>query len=286
MAESLPILVYHAVSDDATSQFGPYAVSPGRFAEHMAILQDLGCVTLTLSDAARLLFDRASLPERAVVLTFDDAFCDFAQHAFPTLMEAGFTATLFVPSAYVGSTSRWLIREGEDQRPVMSWSEIQSVAEAGIEVGAHSHRHPQLDRLSKARLGDELGRSKAVLEDGLGREMPAVAYPFGFHSRRVRRAARAAGYRFGCAVGNLSAHSESDRWAIPRLTVKATADAAVLRRLVTDRTGRYDRVVSEAKRLVWRARRSISSTIPGIESAYPLRAPHGDDQPAVRRATY
>lgn len=258
MAESLPILVYHAVSDDATREFRPYAVSPARFAEHMAILQELGCVTLTLSDAAQRLFDRAPLPRRSVVLTFDDAFGDFAQHAFPTLMEANFTASLFVPSAYVGSTSRWLSREGEEHRRVMSWSEIQAVAEAGIEVGAHSHTHPQLDRLSKARLGEELGRSKAVLEDRMGREMAAVAYPFGFHSRRVRRAARAAGYTFGCAVGNLSAHPQSDRWAIPRLTVKASADATVLRRFVTGRTGRYDGVVSEAKRLVWRARRSIS----------------------------
>jgi peptidoglycan/xylan/chitin deacetylase (PgdA/CDA1 family) len=265
--ESLPILVYHAVSDDVSSQFGPYSVSPRRFAEHVAILQDLGYTTLTLSDAARRLFAGGPLPERAAVLTFDDAFGDFAQYAFPALMNAGFTASLFVPSAYVGSTSRWLIREGEEHRPVMSWSEIQSVAEAGIEVGAHSHTHPQLDRLSKARLGEELGRSKAVLEDGLGQEMAAVAYPFGFHNRRVRRAARAAGYTFGCAVGNLSAHAESDRWAIPRLTVKATTDDAALRRFVTGRTGRYEGVVSEAKRLVWRARRSISSPTPVGEGA-------------------
>jgi peptidoglycan/xylan/chitin deacetylase (PgdA/CDA1 family) len=263
MAEALPILVYHAVSDDATSQFRPYAISPARFAEHVAILQDLGCVTLTLGDAAHRLFDRARLPDRAVVLTFDDAFGDFAEHAVPTLIAANFVATLFVPSAYVGSTSRWLIREGEDRRPVMSWSEIQSVADAGIEVGAHSHTHPELDRLPKAQLHDELGRSKAVLEHNLGREMAAVAYPFGYHSRRVRRAARAAGYTFGCAGGNLSANPQSDRWAIPRLAVRPTADGTGLRQLATSRTGRYDAVVSEGKRLVWRSWRSISSTIPG-----------------------
>lgn len=256
-AASVPILVYHAVSDDATSQFRPYAVPPARFAEHVATLQDLGCMTLTLSDAAQRLFDRAPLPDRAVVLTFDDAFGDFAQHALPVLVAANFLATLFVPSAYVGSTSRWLVREGEARRPVMSWSQLQRVADAGVEMGAHSHTHPELDRLSTARLREELERSRAVLEDGLGREMVAVAYPFGYHSRRVRRAARAAGYTFGCAVGNLSANSQSDRWAIPRLSVKATADGAVLRRFVTHRTGRYETTVSETKRLLWRARRSF-----------------------------
>lgn len=267
MADSVPILVYHAVSDDATSQFRSYAVPPARFTEHVAILQDLGCVTLTLSDAAQRLFDKAPVPDRAVVLTFDDAFSDFAQRAFPTLMEANFVATLFVPSAYVGSTSRWLVREGEDRRPVMSWSEIRSVADAGIEVSAHSHTHPELDRLSKARLREELGKSKAVLEDRLGREMTAVAYPFGYHSRGVRRAARAAGYRFGCAVGNRSANPQSNRWAIPRLTVKATADGPVLRQLVTRGTGRRDDVVSEAKRLAWRVRRSVARATPGTQSA-------------------
>jgi hypothetical protein len=99
-----------------------------------------------------------------------------------------------------------------------------------------------------------------MLEDGLGREMAAVAYPFGYHSRRVRRAARAAGYTFGCAVGNLCAHADSDRWAIPRLTVKATADGVLLRQFVTSRTDRYDGAVSEAKRLVWRTWRSIGRT--------------------------
>jgi peptidoglycan/xylan/chitin deacetylase (PgdA/CDA1 family) len=267
MAESVPILAYHAVSDDATNQFRPYAVPRARFAEHVAILQDLGCVTFTLSDAAQRLFDRERLPQRAVVLTFDDAFGDFAQHACPTLMAANFTATLFVPSAFIGATSRWLIREGEERRPVMSWSEIQSVAVAGIEVGAHSHTHPELDRLSKARLREELERSKTVLEDGLGREMAAVAYPFGYHSRRVRRAARAAGYTFGCAGGNLSAHSGSDRWAIPRLTVEGTADGAILRRFITGRTNRYDGVVSEAKRHAWRAWRAVSPTTPAAEHA-------------------
>lgn len=263
MAESVPILAYHAVSDDATSRFRRYAIPPGRFAEHVAILQDLGCVTLTLSDAAQRLFERRPIPERAVVLTFDDAFGDFAERAWPMLMAAKFVATLFVPAAYVGATSRWLVREGEDRRRVMGWSEIQSVAEAGIEVGAHSHTHPELDRLSKGRLREELEGSKAVLEDGLGREMAAVAYPFGYHSRRVRRAARAAGYAFACAGGNLSAHSGSDRWAIPRLTVEGTVDGAVLRRFVTGRTGRYDGVVSEAKRHVWRACRAVSSTTQG-----------------------
>lgn len=260
MAESVPILVYHAVSDDAASRFRPYAVAPARFAEHVAVMQDLGCVSLTLSDAAQRLFDRAPLPDRAVVLTFDDAFSDFAQHAFPTLMEANFVATLFVPSAYVGATSRWLVREGEERRPMMSWSEIQDVAEAGIEVGAHSHTHPELDRLSKAQLREELQGSKTVLEDSLGRNIAAVAYPFGYHSRRVRQAAHAAGYSFGCAVGNLSARAESDRWAIPRLTVKASADGAALRRFVTGNTDRYDEFVSEAKRLVWRAWRAMGST--------------------------
>ena len=260
MPDSLPILVYHSISDEATREFRPYAVSPARFAEHMSLLRELGCVTLTLSDAAQRLLNRAPLPERAVVLTFDDAFSDFAQHAFPILMAADFVATLFVPSAYVGSTSRWLTREGEDRRPVLSWSEIQNVADAGIEVGAHSHTHQQLDRLSNAALDAELTRSKALLEGHLGREMTAVAYPFGYHSRRVRRATRVAGYTYGCAVGNLSANPRSDRWAIPRLTVKATADGAVLKQLVTCRTDRYAGVVSEAKRVACRATRSLKDS--------------------------
>jgi len=255
MANWLPILVYHSVSDDATAAFRPYALSPWRFAEHVQLMRDRGYVSLTLSDAVERLLDGGALPERTVVLTFDDAFQDFAKYALPTLVAANFVGTLFVPSAYVGSTSRWLAREGEERRPIMTWSEIRAAAEAGIEVGAHSHTHPQLDRLSTATLYDELAKSKAILEDRLTRVVTAVAYPFGFHSRRVRRAAQAVGYRTGCAVGNLTASRRSDRWAIPRQTVKDTSDTAVLDRLLRQPSSRYDQGVSEAKRVAWRVRR-------------------------------
>jgi peptidoglycan/xylan/chitin deacetylase (PgdA/CDA1 family) len=83
-------------------------------------------------------------------------------------MAAKFVATLFVPAVYVGATSRWLMREGDERRRVMGWSDIRSVAEAGVEVGAHSRTHPRLDRLSDVRLREELERSSAVVEDGLG----------------------------------------------------------------------------------------------------------------------
>ena len=196
--------------------------------------------------------------QRTVVLTFDDAFQDFFECAFPVLKAADFVATLFVPSAYVGSTSRWLVREGEDQRPVMGWSEIRTVAAAGIEIGAHTHSHPQLDRLRPAALREELTRPKKTIEDHLGHAVVTLAYPFGFHSARVRRAARAAGYEFACAVGNITARSESSRWAIPRQTVRDTADVETLRRLVSHESSPVERAISDAKRVVWRARRRAS----------------------------
>jgi peptidoglycan/xylan/chitin deacetylase (PgdA/CDA1 family) len=252
---ALPILVYHSVSDDVTDAFRPYSVSPALFADHVALLKGLGFDTLPLSDAVGRLFTGQSLPERTVVLTFDDAFEDFLENAIPVLRAADFVATLFVPSAYVGLTSRWLVREGEDRRPVMAWTDLQAVADAGIEIGAHSHSHPQLDRLRPAALREELTRSKALLEDHLDRGIATIAYPFGFHSRRVRGAAQAAGYSFACAVGNLTPTSKSNRWAIPRQTVKDTTDVETLRRLLTHESSHMEQGVSEAKRVIWRARR-------------------------------
>jgi peptidoglycan/xylan/chitin deacetylase (PgdA/CDA1 family) len=257
MSRSLPILVYHSVADDVSDGMRKYAVSPVRFAEHVALLHELDYASLTLSQAASCLLAGTAFPERTVVLTFDDAFTDFVESAFPVLQAANFTATLFVPSAYIGMTSRWLVREGEADRPVMGWDDIRAVAAAGIEIGAHSHTHPQLDMLGDQRLYDEMATPKAVLEDGIGQEVQAVAYPFGFHSGRVRRAARAAGYAFGCTSGSLPAHSKANRWAIPRQTVQGTATVATVRKLIAEESNGLDRTVSEAKRLIWRARRRI-----------------------------
>lgn len=250
---SVPVLAYHSVSSEATHAFRRYCVSPEAFAAHMAFLAEHGYVSLTVTELAATLAHGA--PERAVVLTFDDAYRDFSERALPVLRDLGLTATLFVPTAFVGRTSSWLRREGEATRPLMTWEGLGDAVAAGIEVGAHSHSHAELDRLSDAALADEVALPGQLLEEQLGVGVVSFAYPFGFHSRRVRRAVAGAGYAQACATGELYATAGDDRFALPRLTVPQGTDVAGLRRLLAGRGRPGDRPLSELKRGAWQARR-------------------------------
>ncbi len=215
----VPVLMYHQISarPDTASKL---AVPPQDFARQLECLASHGFTTFTASALAVALAAGSPLPERAVVLTFDDGFADFHERALPLLRQYGYTATLFVTTGWIADASR----RATGRRPgrMLTWSQIIEAAADGIEIGAHSHRHPQLDQLGRNRLRAELTVSKGLLEDALGTPVPGLAYPFGYSSAQVRRAAIDVGYAYACAVGNVVAGPRRDPFALPRLTVRAS----------------------------------------------------------------
>ena len=115
---------------------------------------------------------------------------------------------------------------------MLSWSQAAEAAAAGMEAGAHSCQHPQLDQIPTARLRDELYTSKVRLEDKLGIPVPGLAYPFGYSSVTVRQVAREAGYDYAYAVRNTMTSTESDPFRLPRLTVHWSTSLPEFQRLV------------------------------------------------------
>lgn len=224
----VPVLMYHEIAGQAQTD-SPLAVTPRAFAEQLAFLHGEGFRTVTAAALPAALAAGTPL-DRLVVLTFDDGYEDFQARALPLISEHGFTATVFVTSGWVQDDREWpdAVRPGR----MLSWSQVAELADAGIEIGAHSSRHPQLDQLAPGRLREELYASKARLEDRLGRPVPGVAYPFGYSSARVRAVARAAGYGYGCAVRNRIASPGADPFAIPRLTVRRSTTLADFRAMV------------------------------------------------------
>ena len=259
------ILMYHEISDrpDAASRL---AVPPQAFARQLEYLASHGFTTLTASALAAALATGDPLPERAVVLTFDDGFADFHERALPLLRRYGCSATLFVTTGWIADAGR----RAAGRRPgrMLTWSQIIEAAADGIEIGAHSHRHPQLDQLGRNRLYAELTASKGLLEDALGTPVPGLAYPFGYSSARVRRAAVDAGYGYACAVGNVVAGSRGEALALPRLTVRASTGESTFGNAVhgqgIPKIYRTDHVLTKGWAVVRRTR--------AIVRAVPVRA--------------
>jgi peptidoglycan/xylan/chitin deacetylase (PgdA/CDA1 family) len=220
----VPILMYHEIAGRADTA-SRLAVPPDSFAAQVRHLHDSGYTTLTFSALAAILDgEMARLPERPIVLTFDDGFADFHSQALPVLRQYGFTATVFVTTGWVADAGRYAA--GRRPGRMLCWNQIRETLAAGVEVGAHSHGHPQLDQISPTSLRDELATSKNLLQDQLGTTVDGLAYPFGYSNARVRRAAREVGYEHACAVGNVIARPGQDAYALPRLTIRRSTRPA------------------------------------------------------------
>jgi peptidoglycan/xylan/chitin deacetylase (PgdA/CDA1 family) len=194
---------------------------------------------------------------KPVVLTFDDAYTDFYSAALPVLREHGFRATLYVPTAFVGATTGFNVSLGEENRAVLSWRALADIAAEGIEVAAHSHTHPQLDRVPVAVISDEARRSRGLLEDELGVAVDGFAYPFGYWNRAARAAVAAAGYRYAFAVAELMTAPGDDVLTLPRLTVNAGIGVAGLARLLGRGPTPASTRAASVKRVAWRAVRQM-----------------------------
>lgn len=274
VAGTVPVLLYHAITSTPGEHVAPFSVTPAEFERQLDVLLAAGYRCVTFSDLLRrrrahrtgLAGEVPSDGARTAVITFDDGYADFATAALPALLARGLVSTLYVTTGWLtGATDS---RPGPSD-PMLAWSQLPELEAAGVEIGAHSHSHPQLDTLGAATLRDELRRPKDLLEDALGHEVPSVAYPHGYNGPRVRRAAAAAGYETGAAVRNALHRADDDDFAVPRLMLMRSTSPARFRSWLDGVDGTRGRVRSSLATTGWRAYRrgrAIVRRAPG--SAY------------------
>ncbi|MFE1309953.1 polysaccharide deacetylase family protein [Streptomyces sp. NPDC058755] len=251
---AVPILMYHAVASAPNDATRPLSVAPEAFAEQMALIGDLGLTPVTTADLATRWRSGRPLPERPLLITFDDGYEGVHRHALPVLAKHGFPATLFVSTGWI----RGAYDTGGGLDAMLDWQQVRDLAGTGIEIGGHSHSHPQLDQLDDAALRAELVRSTEIVTDELGARPVSFAYPYGYSSRRVRVAVREAGYGQALAVGNGLARRRQGPYALQRVTVRRGTDVKEFERLLQGRAiarnFAKDRALTKGYALVRRAR--------------------------------
>jgi peptidoglycan/xylan/chitin deacetylase (PgdA/CDA1 family) len=224
MTTPVPILMYHSVAESPPYATRRLSVSPDSFEEQVSFLAEHGYTGLTFSELADAFENGKALPRRPVVLTFDDGYADFATTAWPILARYDFPATVFVTTGWMADAGA--NAAGKSLDTVLTRKQVRTLATAGIEIGAHTHSHPQLDQLSDSALREELGDCRTLLEEFSGGPVRALAYPYGYSSAQVRLATRAAGYRRAASVRNLQATSSENLFMLPRLTIRRSTTAA------------------------------------------------------------
>jgi len=258
-ARKIPILMYHSIADDASPKFKSFAVSPSLFADQMAYLQQHDYTPINVTQLVHTYMQKKTLlPARPIVITFDDGFADFFTHALPVLQQYNFTATLYITTAFVNGTSKWLESEGEAMRRLLTWSQIHEINAAGIECGAHSHTHPQLDVLDLAKMREEVVSCKKVLEDHLQEEVSSFAYPYGYYTTAVKQAVQEAGYTSACAVKFTLSSEKTDPFALARLKVSSDTSVKLLGELLTTGPGAMTALMLRARTPAWQLVRRSS----------------------------
>ncbi|MEV1022676.1 polysaccharide deacetylase family protein [Streptomyces sp. NPDC050264] len=258
----VPILMYHAVAHEPSPATRGLSVSPGQFAEQMQFLADHRCTPLTTADLAAIWRGGGRvLPDRPVLITFDDGYEGVHRHALPVLAKYGFASTLFVSTGWL----RGAYDTGGGLDTMLDWDQVRALAAQGVEIGGHSHTHPQLDQLGDEELEFELRHCKEIVDGELGATPVSFAYPYGHSDRRVRRAVRAAGFAQSLAVGNGLARRGQGPYALRRVTVRRSTGPAEFERLVEGRAiGRNfagDRALTKGYALVRRVRKARRKAI-------------------------
>lgn len=253
----IPILMYHSVADRVDDRYRTWAVTQDRFASHMRALADHGYTALGVSAVIGRRLAGQPLPEKLVVLTFDDGLQDFLTGAFPSLDKYGFRATLYVVAGRVNGTSGWLAPLGEGDRPMLRSEELAELHENGIEIGAHSLTHPELDLLDRISCANEIQASRLVLEDMIGDRVISFAYPHGYASGTTRRLVQEAGFQSAVRVRHALSDISENRFGLSRLIVTQDFDETSLLALVQ---GKGVRVAPSQERLAgicWRMARRL-----------------------------
>lgn len=231
--KTLSILTYHSISNEP----GPTSIEPGVFRAQVEALAEMEVGVVGLDQVARWMAGDFELPRPAVAITFDDAFRDFADAAFPVLERHGFSACVFAPTAIVGGSENW-VGANRPSRALMGWDDIRALSRKGVEFGSHTRRHRDLTTLDEAELEDELAGSRRDLEDALGRPAPHFAPPYG-RSNAAVRAAIARHYSMSVGVRLDRATRDSPIHDLPRVEMHYYRDTRRWRAFLEGRGSLY-----------------------------------------------
>jgi len=174
---TLRVLMYHKVNDIPEN---PTTIPVGHFDEQLAQLAELGYRVVDLDAVLDHYTVGAPLPDRAVLITFDDGYRDTLENAAPVLRKHGYPAVIFVPVAYMEDATplphESLLVERGVRNPTLDWALMRELDAAGVRVESHGIAHRPLAEVSLDEAVREIGVSKLKLEEKLGRPVRAYAY--------------------------------------------------------------------------------------------------------------
>ena len=167
----VPILLYHyveIVQDKKDTKRMELNISPSVFEQQLQTLKDAGYTFMTAKDLGDVLDGKTKMPDKPVLITFDDGHWDFDTVVLPILKKYQIKATQYVIPGFTG---------GSD---FMSQTQVNDIVKSGlVDVGAHTVHHLALKGIPAETVKKEIDDSKTMLEDTYHIKVVSFAYPYG-----------------------------------------------------------------------------------------------------------
>ena len=208
----VPILMYHHVQDappGSNALRRDLSVSPQNFEAQLRYLQQEGYQTVSLYDLVLHLTVGKPLPERPIILTFDDGYADAYSQAFPLLKHYGFTGTFFLTSAPIDAGNP----------AFLSWDNVREMNEAGMDMEVHSYDHSDLRSRGYQFLVYQTLGPKEAIEERTGSRCRFFAYPSGRYDDHVIDVLRSAHYWGAVAIEQGATHSSDGLFHLRRVRI-------------------------------------------------------------------
>lgn len=211
-AKKIVILNYHKIEDT----FNSLSVSPGDFDDQLSYLKEHGYQTISLEQMRKALAGEAvELPEKPLIITFDDGYRDNYTNAYPILAKYGFTGVIFVITSFLD----------RNLPQYLTWDMAKELQDSGVmDIESHTVNHSSMTELSDDKLRRELIDSKKRIEEVLGKSPDYMAYPTGTYNLHISGIVRECGYKGAFTIKYGNVDEMTNLYAIERLPVFRTAN--------------------------------------------------------------
>ncbi|MDO8740585.1 MAG: polysaccharide deacetylase family protein [Candidatus Woesearchaeota archaeon] len=192
--KDIPVLMYHEIAPVIKNK---WTISPSMFREQINYLVKNKFQAITPDDIYEFLVNNKNLPEKPIMLTFDDGREGTKKYAAPLLEENNFNAVFYITSDWADGKN---IPESEAYSAFMSWNDIQELSEKGFVIGCHGKTHNDLTKSDENSLNDEIKNSKNIIEEKINKKVEDFSYPYGLFNENVVKKVEESGYKTAVTI--------------------------------------------------------------------------------------
>lgn len=217
----IPVLNYHSIRDEAVNEV---TLSTDMLRKQLEYIHNEQYYTLSLDEFNNFILNKSPIPQKSILITFDDGYMDNYINAFPILKELKMHATIFCIASEL------------DGSYYLSESAIKDMSNNGIDIASHTMNHKHLSQLNYSEQVNELKKSKSKLESIVSKNITTVAFPFGDYNNDTINAAMSCGYNIAFTTHKGFCNKDSSPLKLNRIYISSNYNMDKFKSLIKSPT--------------------------------------------------